>query len=358
MVMVKHEYDWTVVGGGATGIGIVGLLLDNGVNPRKLLWVDPEFKVGDLGTKWGNVWSNTKGVRFNEFLNGSPSFGYGNIKTDFAFRGVGQDDTCLIKTFTEPLQAITTNLREKVVTMESGVMSLRFGESSWNVDLKHGEITSRSVAMALGSVAKVLDYKKPIIELETALDMEKIQKSVKRDEVIGVFGSSHTAAALMHNFVESGYQVINFYRSPLRDAQQMDGWIKYDNIGLKGKYAEWAKVNLSGERCPENLLRVESNANNIARYLPECSKVVYGIGFVPRTVPIEGVKVTGYDEKTGLIAPGLYGCGISHPPRLRYPDGSEEYGIGVAKVMKQLRQEVPDWIAESKKPRVKMLSMS
>jgi len=37
----------------------VGKLLDCGVSRKKILWVDPEFKVGDLGKLWYNVSSNT-----------------------------------------------------------------------------------------------------------------------------------------------------------------------------------------------------------------------------------------------------------------------------------------------------------
>lgn len=55
-----EEFDWAVIGAGPAGIAAVGKLLDAGVAPKRLAWIDPAFAVGDFGTKWRNVSSNTK----------------------------------------------------------------------------------------------------------------------------------------------------------------------------------------------------------------------------------------------------------------------------------------------------------
>lgn len=41
------------------GISVVGQLLDNGRKAKDILWLDPNFSVGDFDIKWGEVSSNT-----------------------------------------------------------------------------------------------------------------------------------------------------------------------------------------------------------------------------------------------------------------------------------------------------------
>ena len=53
------QYKWTVIGAGPAGIAAVGRLLDHGIAPEKIAWVDPDFTAGDLGNKWRAVSSNT-----------------------------------------------------------------------------------------------------------------------------------------------------------------------------------------------------------------------------------------------------------------------------------------------------------
>jgi len=53
------SYAWTVIGAGPAGIAAVGRLLDQGIAPEKIAWVDPAFAGGDLGQRWRSVSSNT-----------------------------------------------------------------------------------------------------------------------------------------------------------------------------------------------------------------------------------------------------------------------------------------------------------
>ena len=57
--MKPISYQWAVVGAGPAGIAAVGKLLDQGIEPTEILWLDLQFKVGDLGAYWQNVSSNT-----------------------------------------------------------------------------------------------------------------------------------------------------------------------------------------------------------------------------------------------------------------------------------------------------------
>lgn len=61
-------FKWAVIGAGPAGIAAVGKLIDAGINPKEIVWIDPEFKVGDFGTHWRNVSSNTKVGLFLKIL--------------------------------------------------------------------------------------------------------------------------------------------------------------------------------------------------------------------------------------------------------------------------------------------------
>ncbi len=52
--------EWMIIGAGPAGIAAVGKLIDQGIPPEKIGWMDSHFRVGDLGEKWNRVSSNTK----------------------------------------------------------------------------------------------------------------------------------------------------------------------------------------------------------------------------------------------------------------------------------------------------------
>jgi len=173
-----------------------------------------------------------------------------------------------------------------------------------------------------------------------------------------VFGSSHSAVLAIRNLLEAGTgRVINFSRSPLRYAVDYGDWILYDNTGLKGKTAEWARREM--ERVPpDRLLRVGADDLTISQYLPTCTKVVYGIGFEPRRLRVEGADPTGYDQTNGVIAPGLFGCGIAFPERIRDRAGNVEFNVGLLKFAKFLDRVVPVWLGGAERDPGRVASQS
>ncbi len=338
-----RSYDWLVVGAGPAGLAAVGKLLDSGVAGSSIGWIDPLFTVGDLGLKWKGVSSNTKAHLFRAFLKGCRSFGYEEAEGGFALDALEAQDTCLLERVVEPLQWITNRLQSKVSPIRSKVTKLRRVSHAWMVATPEGVIEARNVILAIGAEPLKLRHSVPVIGLEDALDPEKVKRVIESGDVVGVFGSSHSAMMAVRNLIDAGAKrVINFYRSPLRFAVDYGDWIRYDNTGLKGRTAEWAREDL-GRISEETLLRVSANDENVSRYLPRCSKVVYGIGFGRRTVATEGADLTRYDAKTGVIAHGLYGCGIAYPERVVDRVGNVEYNVGLWKFIQYLDRVVPVW---------------
>ena len=103
-------FDWTVIGAGPAGIAAVGKLIDKGVKPLDIAWVDPAFKVGDLGEKWRQVSSNTKVKFFLNYLEECKSFRFG-VAPDFELKHISGESTCLLDLVASPLQWVSDHLK-------------------------------------------------------------------------------------------------------------------------------------------------------------------------------------------------------------------------------------------------------
>ena len=336
--------EWVVVGAGPAGIAAVGKLLDFGTKPDSIMWIDPQFRVGDFGTKWSQVPSNTTVWRFLEFLRSCDSFGIREAISEFSISSMDPHDTCILKDVVAPLQWITNTLVKSVQTMRSDVTSVRREEDGWLLQTPVRNLSAKNVVLAIGAEPRQLPYPAPSITLEDAFDVGRLKKTVHRGDVVGVFGSSHSAILAVRNLLEAGAgRVINFSRSPLRYAVDYGDWILYDNTGLKGETARWAERDLP--KVPEDrLLRVGADDATVRRFLPQCAKIVYGVGFEPRSLRVDGADLTKYDQTSGVIAPGLFGCGIAFPERVVDRAGNIELNVGVLKFAKYLDRVVPIWV--------------
>lgn len=343
------KYQWAVIGAGPAGIAAVGQLLDQGIKPADIVWIDPKFTVGDFGTIWRNVPSNTKVSLFHKFLHAAQSFEYKDCSENFALNTADPNETCHLSLMADPLQWVSNQLRKKVATIEDVAEHLSLKERTWTVKLQNTSITARHVILAVGAEARNLAFSKPdLIPLQAGMDSQRINQYCSKENTVAVFGSSHSAVLVLRNLVENGVQrIINFYRSPLRYAVYLDDWILFDDSGLKGPTALWAKENIDG-KLPANLERVYSNEENIEHYLPQCDKVVYAVGFDRRSLPvIDGVGHVEYIEECGIIAPGLFGFGIAFPEGKYNLFGMYEYRVGLWKFMDYLKRVLPVWLKYS-----------
>lgn len=337
-----------MVGAGPAGITTIGKLLDCGVDPGSIVWIDPEFRVGDLG-KWANVSSNTTVGRFSEFLRSCDSFGIGESNTGFGIFSLNPKGTCLLKEVVQPLQWVSDRLVKTVVPQRTLVTSVGPEGDSWRIKLMTGELCAKNVVLAIGAEPKRLNHRIPQVSLEVALDPRRLKRAVRREDVVGVFGSSHSAILAVRNLLDAGVgRVVNFYRSPLRFAVDFGDWILYDNTGLKGVTAEWARNELA-RVPPERLLRIKVGDRNAGKYLARCNKVVYGVGFEPRRLQIQGADQTRYDQSTGVLAPGLFGCGIAFPEKVVDRAGNVEFNVGLLKFSNFLNRTVPAWMGRAEK---------
>ena len=175
-----------------------------------------------------------------------------------------------------------------------------------NIYYGNKKVTAKKIILSVGSEAKVLAHNPEIISLQHALNPKLIKNYFSPDETIGVVGSSHSAVLIIKNLLDAGAKkVLNFYRSPFLYAVYFDDFILYDSTGLKGQAADWTKDYLE-DNHPANLQRIELKDKPLEKELQACDKVVYAIGFEPRTQPvIESDVRYDYLLMHGLLAPEL-----------------------------------------------------
>lgn len=342
------QYAWCVIGAGPAGIAAVGRLLDHGIAQEEIAWIDPEFAAGDIGAKWGAVPSNTHVELFLDFLTASPAFHYSEAPV-FELNNIDPQRTCSLGLVAEPLKWISQQLAKRVKTYRTIATELSLRNRQWIVTTEWEELASKNVILAVGSVPKKLSYVElEEIPIEVALDPQKLAQLPLDGATVAVFGSSHSAMIALPNLLNSPVQkVVNFYRTPLRYAVYLDHWTLFDDTGLKGQAAEWARENIDGV-YPERLERCSVADPEFQKVLQRCDHVVYTVGFERRHLPLTPQWGSlDYDVTKGIIAPGLFGVGIAFPGYLIDPLGAGQYRVGLHKFMHHLNDVLPLWLRYS-----------
>lgn len=343
--MERAQYSWTVIGAGPAGIAAVGKLLDHGIGGGEIAWIDPEFGAGDIGGKWRAVPSNTRVRLFMDYFNAVPSFRFTDAPA-FELTALDPQQTCPLGVIADPLVWVSDQLRRQVTPMRATATELRLHDRRWTVRTERGRITSRNVILAVGAVPRKLNHRGlEEIPLEVALDPARLGRVVLDGATVAVFGSSHSAMIALPNLLATPLRkVINFYRSPLRYAVYLQDWILFDDTGLKGQAAAWARENIDGS-YPDRLDRCHVSSAEFGERLGECSRVVYTVGFERRRLPATPQwGPLEHDARNGILAPGLFGVGIAFPEYRSDPLGSGEYRVGLYKFVQLLDEVLPLWL--------------
>ena len=130
--MNKQTYKWAIIGDGPAGITAVGVILDYGVSTKEILWVDPEFKVGDFAKHWQNIPSNTKVGLFQKYLNSCQSFDF-KKSSEFELFSLDVDKTCYLAKMAEPLIWVSNHLQTKVRSANDFIESCEMQDNCWQL---------------------------------------------------------------------------------------------------------------------------------------------------------------------------------------------------------------------------------
>jgi len=339
-LQLEHQtesYEWAIIGAGLAGITALAVLMDCGVDPSSIVWIDPEFNVGRVGKYYRNVPGNVQTSRLILYVETCPYFKEIKSPSLDALYTYNLDEFQPLHVIADPLLDFTAYLRDKVPSIQSTVTSLdRIGDH-WMLIGPDYSINTQKVILAIGAEPKELGYNIPTIPLDDAIDQQKIATYVSPDDHVAVFGGMHSAILILKYLSELPVkQITNFYMDPYF----------YDAPGLEGITALWAKTVLE-QNPPKNLSRVLNTPANRDSILPTCTKVVYAIGYTPSPIMVNGTYNITFDEHTGMIAKNLYGIGIAFPPT-GIINGHKVAKNGLHTYLNYAKKLVPQWIVNER----------
>ncbi len=344
VIALQSPYEFTVLGAGSAGIAVIGVLLDQKIDPQSIMWIDDEFNVGRIGKYYTSVPGNTKVSRLINTLNACESFKFSLSPIRFRVQDIDQNTTCDLRYIVEPLQWITDHLKKTVHTEQGLVSAIERKNNYWVMRCNDVEITTKNLILATGSHPAKLFLQGPQeILLDDALVLEKLAQVVSSEDRVAVFGTSHSGVLVLKNLSQLGVRgIVSFYKQQIRyfiEALNIN-----ENTGLKGSVAVWAKNVLEAGLVP-NLTAFVSDDENIERELPSCTKVVYAIGFERNAVPGFAPEVlANYNKKTGVIGDNLFGLGIAFPEEVINYYGESEFSIGIWQFIQYAKRVVPKWL--------------
>lgn len=337
---------WVVCGFGVGGIAAFVTLVECQVPLEDIALVDPEFNVGRIGKYYGNVPANSKVKDFITFINTCKTLRDCPCSALEKLKLLDPETEPQLKVLVEPLLEISDFFRKKVKSLTDKIESLHFENNVWHVGTSKSQFTADNVILATGCHPRVLDYEcSSVIPLDIALNPNQLIGLVKPNDTVVVVGSAHSAILLLRYLSQMNVKkIINLYNKPIRYVTDMGSWTLYDNSGLRGVTARWAKEVLE-KNPPFNLIRLFNDEENRKKSLKEATKIIYAIGFEKNELPnLKENPKYNYDETSGIIAPRLFGIGIAFPDKTVDPLGNVEHNISLNSFIFYAQRIVPHWL--------------
>lgn len=326
--MTNTTTQWAVIGAGPAGIACIAQLLDAGIEPSSIAWVDPSFEVGDFGTYWRYVSSNTPAKSFTKVFNTFESFGYNNDDKKYLIDQVAPDKTVPLMVAAQPMHDFTQQFRKQVSSHIDLVIQLSPTQAGWQLSMASGKkIHAHKVMLAIGAEANELPFSGvDVIPLSTAANPTLLKQAINQDDTVAVFGAYQSARTVEENLAKTNAkQIYHFYRS-------------------KREF----KTHIASLDLEDRVTPMVNTADNLLKYIPKCNKAIYAVGFKRRHISIQGLPEDySYDYSSGRIAPGIYGLGLAFPEVIPYSHGRLEYKISALQpFVKHLKEVFSQWQQE------------
>jgi hypothetical protein len=339
-----NSYEWVIVGAGFAGITALAVLIDAGIKASTIAWIDPEFNVGNVGKYYREVPGNVQTQHLIDYVQNCPFFKDINSPSLDALYTYELEKFQQLHVIVDPLLDFTTYLQNMVVPIQDTVTSLTRLDNYWVLETPHGSIQAPKVILAIGAQPKTLNYNIPEIPLYDAFDNNKLAKHVVHDDCVAVFGGMHSAMLILKHLSEcciasapcSVQRIINFY---------IEDYF-FGSPGLEGDTAAWVE-NVLEKNPPANIIRVLNTPENREKFLCQCTKAIYAIGYESNKVLINGSMDVNFDENTGVIDENLYGIGIAFPPTAIF-NGHKIAKNGLGAYLVYAKKLIPRWISNDK----------
>ncbi len=334
--ILDNNFKWSVIGAGPAGIAAVTVLLETGLAPQDIIWIDPVFNVGHLSA-YPEVPANTSAL---DFINYFQSSKYFKVAHKYCNKLLEHGCEPYLKDVIIPLQSITYCLKSLVVSKLGYVTNLTKKDDYWHIVVNGQEIyKTEQVILATGSYPAKLNYDSAKnIPVEIALNKDSLAGLVDLNDTVVVFGGSHSAVLVLKFLTEIGVKnIINVYKNDLVFCNFSYDPPLHQGSGLKGVAARWAKKHLVN---PTNLVKRIKLEDFDEKLLESVDKIIYAIGYKPNL--IDGIDVTNFQSVQ--MSSGLFGMGIAFPEVFVDQFGNRENLIGIDSFMDYARKVIPNLV--------------
>jgi thioredoxin reductase len=361
---------YVVIGAGPAAICAIPRILQSGVTRNDILWIDPQFKVGEFGTTLSvgsSVPGNTAVEDYQkvnaEIFELLPACAPAQNQ-QFEIDNLHPRFVCSLKTASESLQHITDRLRSLIPSVEGKVSGIITTEKGLTIEMTLSDgtshsITTRRTILATGATAKtfqlpVTHHKIKLIHPNVAFIQTSLDAYLREHPgttTVAVIGSSHSAALATMHLLKAGMCVKQFMNKEYKYATPTiatDGrkYTMYDNTGLKGDVAHFTKqllaeINAGTSEYQDRLqLYIGKDREDINRLLEknlsDCSHAVAAIGYeTANTLHVNGLPLStlSHNNKTTAFqgVKGLFGIGVAFPLEVKAISGEVESAVGVGK---------------------------
>jgi hypothetical protein len=328
-------YSHCIIGAGTTGLILLLLLIERGIDPATIVIIDPYFDGGDLRRKWGQVISNTPWSKTYE----SVKTALPSLKMPLWATAIPSDQLTPLSQISSLIHELALPILSKIKLFQGTVKKANH-DKVWNVVLQHESATvtvdAENIYFNVGSEQKTLDLSTPSIPLDIALDVSRLRHYVKPTDKVILFGTAHSGSLILKNLVDLSVQTTAVYRTTKPFLFARDG--EYD--GIKGDAAVFADDVIQGKYPSLNIIPA-SLTSSVIRETRSANWAIYATGFEPRNnieITLNGEKksVTKYSPTTGKITdcPNAWGFGIAYPSQA--PDGIH-FDVGVASFIEHIK---------------------
>jgi hypothetical protein len=290
------------------------LIIQQGVNPREIVIIDPYHDGGALQRSWTTVRSNTT---YQQFLNAVEQVGL-QLPSTTKQLYLPDEQTPLYKL----CQILHTAIKPHIYYCEKiygYVDSLHLEDNKWQIHLANLQIVSAVdiCSLAPGANPRVLQTGTPQIPLSAALNSDILKTYLSSNNHIALFGSAHSATLIAQNLAQLKCSISMIYlgEKPFfyasegayggvkHEAEQIAKQISADGIGGAVRlinYAETLEVHNALLKADYTICACGFDTSNVPKVYVNKELINTNKGLV-------------YNPANGEIVPRLYGWGICFP---------------------------------------------
>lgn len=332
-----------IIGGGAAGTLVCLELLRAGIEPHQITLIDPYLDGGALSRHWGGIMSNTRWVQITEALKNFPSMQkpIQELSTFYT-----PESTVLLKDLGWLLsEALRPSLDDLNICLDMVQEIQAYADGGWKVLLSSGSQVFAKVFLCQGGQQKRLDFGKPSLPLEIALDPARLGRLVRPNQAVAVFGLAHSGTLVCKHILALGAKVYAVHNREKPFLFERDG--AYD--GIKQESADIADSLLAS---PNGVEFVPYNDTpRLFKILKKVNWIVSCTGFQASPIQIlnaEGTVLswTSYSPETAEVAPNLFGFGLAYPG-VTILEGKTYQDVSIPAFINQIQRCLPTILSKS-----------